>query len=254
MLNTWAPSPTAMIHLSSIGCLGVKVEDKFLFLCTTAGLAGSKTRQNIRQWKIWKSRVWQDCSGMERAMLFFLFFFVFLKKKVFVFRFFRTLQLHPLWGWECLSSHPRQETGWASGVTAKCASFTFRGTRAIFPRPTYPAETAATLGRPSCDFSAAWKLRGLAEALAKESGKKRKKSGLPCTTPGQDPQVEFLKGLLFWIEEKSGIEGWNGCTGARGKVSIRASLVRLDTSPLGQMGIRGWSDSQESNCMVVTPR
>lgn len=103
-------------------------------------------------------------------------------------------------------------------------------------------------------FLSRLEVAGASRGFSKGKWKKRKKSGMPCTTPGQDPRVEFLKGLLFWIEEKSGIVGWNGCTGARGKVSIRASLVRLDTSPLGQIGIRGWSDSQESNCMVVTPR
>lgn len=55
---------------------------------------------------------------------------------------------------------------------------------------------------------------------------------------------------LSWISERliildwreSGIEGWKGWTGAQGKVSVRAAVVRLDTSPLGQMGIRGWTE------------
>lgn len=100
-------------------------------------------------------------------------------------------------------------------MTAKCASFTFRGTGAIFPRPTYPAETAATLGRQSRAFLSRLEATGASGGFSKGEREKKKEKekkfrAAVRTTLGQDPRVEFLKGLLFWIEEKSGIEGRNG--------------------------------------------
>lgn len=47
--------------------------------------------------------------------------------------YFHTAQLHPLWGRECLTSHPRRKTGQASRVIAKGASFTFGRLRQYSP-------------------------------------------------------------------------------------------------------------------------
>lgn len=81
-------------------------------------------------------------------------------------------------------------------------------------RPTYPAETAATLGRQSRDFQSRLEAAGASRGFSKGERKKKREgknsAAAVHTTLGQDPRVEFLKGLLFWIEEKSGIEGRNG--------------------------------------------
>lgn len=126
------------------------------------------------------------------------------------FSFPQTAQLHPLWGRECLTSRPKQKTDQASRVTVEGASFTFRGTKTIFPSPTYPAETEATLGWQSCDFfSAAWKLMGYRGGFRK--GKEARNLGCLAHCWAGIPEQNIWKAHYSGLRRKWhwGVEGVN---------------------------------------------
>lgn len=118
--------------------------------------------------------------------------------------FFQTAQLLPLLDRECITSHPRQKTDQASRVMAKGPSFTFRGAWTVFPWPTYPAETAATLGRQSCDFfqqpGSRWASGGFSKGTRKEIWAAVHNSGLGSLT-------WISEGLIILDRGESGIEG-----------------------------------------------
>lgn len=123
--------------------------------------------------------------------------------------------MHPSWDKECLTSPPKQKTDQASRVTEKGSSFTFKRTKTILSSPTYPAETAATLGRQSCDFFFFFLLLRSLEAAGlrwklKQEGKAR---NLDCRAHhwAGIPELNFWKAHYSGLGRKWhwGVEGVN---------------------------------------------
>lgn len=160
-------------------------------------LPGCKTRQTFQPRVRRKSQPYCDNSVQEWRR----------PEHKFTKAIFFTAQLHPLWGRECLTSHPRQKTGQASTVTAKGCFVYIQGDLDAIPFANLSCWNSSHTWPTELWFFSGLEALGLVEALARGRGEK---SGLPSTPLGRDPWVEFLKGSLFWIGEKVALRGGRG--------------------------------------------